>query len=625
MANRIPQEIIEDVLDQTNIVDVVGEYVALKKRGRNYFGLCPFHHEDTPSFSVNEDKQIYKCFGCGQGGNVIGFVQELEHIPFADAVRRLAERQGIKIPERELSPEEQRRMQERQSLLAMHQLAADFYAAQLPLSQLAQAYLKKRGISPEMAQRFYLGMAPEDDWQALHKALSAAGYSEQLQLLSGLVSRSAKNSRCYDKFHGRLIFPIRDARGAVIALGGRAVNDEQPKYLNSQTTPIYNKSQHLFALNLAGDAIRSSGQVVVMEGYMDVLTAHQYGVLNAVASLGTAFTGEQARLLHRYAPEPPGQLQVLLAFDGDGAGAKAALASLERLAGYEFTQPQALVFPEQLDPDDFLRRYGQAGWQRILQKYAYPTLDYLLLRARERHDENSAAGKGAIVAELLPAMRRCRNATELDSFILQLSRTLHVSDAAIRADLARKSSSAPANAGQAEASYGAKAGMNAVDSYPYGSATSSSPAMSRRITPGKPGRPANRQLLILSLSDKNIFQRACAELGENFPSTDEEAQLIAFLQELGEDYDYDPRTLFNHLDAEKEGLRQFLLKLIESDCPSENQATLAEDYIRKIKKDALKQEIAALQRSIEEAEQNQEDYLPLIQKIGELQRKLKGF
>ncbi len=598
MSNLIPQEIIEDVLRQANIVDVVGEYVSLRKRGRNFFGLCPFHHEDTPSFSVNEEKQIYKCFGCGQGGNVIGFVQNIEHLPFGDAVRRLADRYGIAIPEKALSPEEQRRMQERQSLLAIHQQAAEFYRSQLEHSRAAQAYLKKRGVTPEMAQRFGLGAAPEEDWQALHDRLSAAGFSEQLQILSGLVSRSGRNNRCYDKFHGRLIFPIRDARGSVIAFGGRAIRDEQPKYLNSQTTPIYNKSQHLFALDLAGEAIRRTGQVILMEGYMDVLTAHQFGVENAVASLGTAFTGEQARLLHRYAPEPPTPLRVVLAFDGDGAGAKAALASLERLSGYSFTQPQVIVFPEQLDPDDFLRKYGQPGWRRVLERYCYPALDYLLLRAREHHDSQTAAGKGAIVAELLPAMGRCRNATELDSFILQLSRTLQVSETAIRADLARSQGKAAAPAPRPQ------------------------PRTVRR--PEATGRTANRQLLIFALNDKNIFDQALAALGEHFPSTEEEAQLIAYIQALGPKYSFDPRTLFNELGPEQEGLRHFLLKIIETDCPTENREQLAAEYIRTIQVQVKKDRLRQLQRLITEAEQNHADSSALLREKYELTRDLKG-
>ena len=327
MVNRIPQEIIEEVMQRADIVEIVGEYVALRRRGRNYFGLCPFHHEDTPSFSVNGEKQIYKCFGCGKGGNVIGFVQEIEHLSFQEAVRKLAERYHIVIPERAMNPAEQARLAERQAMLAAYHAAAAFYAAQLPLSTAAQAYMQKRGIDSQAATRFGLGCAPEEDWQALYHTLREAGYGEQTLIDCGLISRSGKNGRCYDKFHGRLIFPIRDQRGGVVAFGGRAMRGEEPKYLNSQTTPIYNKSNVLYALDLAGDAIRRSGQVVIMEGYMDVLTAHRHGVENAVATCGTAFTAEHARLLRRYAPEAPERLQVLLALDPDAAGARAAVAT----------------------------------------------------------------------------------------------------------------------------------------------------------------------------------------------------------------------------------------------------------------------------------------------------------
>ena len=598
MPSLIPQEIIQEVLQQSNIVDVVGEYVALRKRGRNYFGLCPFHQEDTPSFSVNEEKQIYKCFGCGQGGNVIGFVKDIEHISFGEAVRRLADRYGIQIPEAQLSPAEQQRMQERQSLLAIHKLAANLYEEGLAHSRAAFAYLEKRGVDPETAGRFGLGAAPEEDWQALHKALTAAGYSESLQILSGLVTRSGKNHRCYDTFHGRLIFPIRDQRGTVVAFGGRAMGAEQPKYLNSHTTPIYNKSQHLYGLDLAGEEIRRSGQVVMMEGYLDVVTAHQYGVRNAVAALGTAFTGEQARLLHRYAPEPPGQLQVILAFDGDAAGEKAIRTGLDRLSGYPFVQPRAMVIPEEMDPDEFLHRYGRKGWQRLLDQYCYATLDYLLLKAQSRHDGNTAAGKGAIVTELLPAMHHCANATELDSFILQLSRTLHVSEEAIRADLSRSAG----NQNQ----------------------TPTRPSIRRPRQSSQSGRLANRQLLIFALSDKNIFQSAVAELGEHFPSTEEEAQLIALIQELGDAYSFDPRTLFNELDAEKEGLRQFLLKLIETDCPSQDREQLAGDYIRSIKRQVKQDRMAELQRLIQEADRTKTDSTALLEEKYALTRELKG-
>lgn len=577
MAHFIPNEIIQEIMQRTDIVELVGEYVPLQRRGRNYFGLCPFHQEDTPSFSVNAEKQIYKCFGCGKGGNVIGFVQEIENLGFIEAVHKLAERAGVTIPTAALSAAEQARQAERQAMLAAHQAAAEFYAGLLPQNSTALAYLKRRGIELDIARRFGLGVAPEADWQALYQHLTAQGYGEQTLLQAGLIGKSGKNGRCYDKFHGRLIFPIRDYRSAAIAFGGRAMRDEQPKYLNSQSTPIYNKSQHLFALDIAAPAIRAQKQVVIMEGYMDVLTAHQFGVANAVASLGTAFTTEHIRLLNRYAPEPPEKLAVILAFDGDAAGQKAARASLEKLMPADAFTTRVMVFPDQLDPDDFLHRYGGKGWQRLLQKYCYPALDWLLLLALEKRDTESAADKGAVVAELKPAINRLRNQTEKADFIRTLSRRLQVAEDAIRADLAPK-------AGPGSLSREAPL-------------TRPAPA-----APARAGRAANRYLLALAIGDENIFRLAARELGADFASTEEEGQLITYIDALGADYDWNPAALFNQLGPENEGLRQFLLKLIQADYPQNADEKLARDYIRTIKKQLLQQRLRDLQREIAAAE-----------------------
>ena len=571
MAGRIPQDVIDEIMQRADILEIVGEYVPLKRRGRNWFGLCPFHHEDTASFSVNPEKGIFKCFGCGKGGNAVGFLQEIEHLTFSEALHKLGDRYHVAIPEKAMSPEEQRAHSERQTMLAAHSAGAAFYASWLSRSQAAAAYMQKRGISPEMARRFGLGYAPEEDWQALYEHLRQQGYGDDTLIKCGLISKSVKNGRCYDKFHGRLIFPIRDHRGTVVAFGGRALGDEQPKYLNSQTTPIYNKSQLLYSLDLAADAIRSTSQVVVMEGYMDVLTAHSFGVTNAVAALGTAFTPEHIRLLNRFAPEDGRRLQVLLSFDGDGAGQKAARASLEKLAGCDFIEPRVLVYPEQLDPDDFLRRYGRRGWERLLERYCYPQLDYLLLKSLERHDISTAAGKGEVVADLAPALRRTKNLTEYDSFVRQLARRLQVSEDAVRADVGREQARRPAET----AVY--------------------------REKQFRPGRPANRQLLLLALSDKNIFRRAREELGGDFPSTEEEAQLIAFVEQLGDRYDFQPASLFNYLEEGQAGLRQFLLKLLQTEAAQGDADVLANDYIRTIKQRGLADRIKALQRRIETA------------------------
>lgn len=596
MARMIPQETLEEIMQRSDIVDVVGEYVQLRKRGRNLFGLCPFHHEDTPSFSVNSEKQIYKCFGCGKGGNVISFVQEVEHLSFTEAARKLAERCGVVIPERELSPAEQAKQAERQSMLAAHAAAADFYAAKLRSSRTALAYMKKRGIDEKMAVRFGLGSAPEDDWQALYKHLHQQGFGDELLLRCGLVSRSAKNGQCYDKFHGRLIFPIRDQLKTVVAFGGRTMGDEQPKYLNSQTTPIYNKSQLLYGLDLAADAVRSTQQIVVMEGYMDVLTAHSVGVNNAVAALGTAFTAEHIRLLNRYRPEAPDKLQVVLAFDGDAAGQKAARMSLEKLAEADSMDARVAVFPQELDPDDFLRKYGLHGWRQLLERRCYPRLDYLLLKALENRDPQTAADKGAVVAELLPALRHTRSNTERDSFIRELARRLRISEDAIRADLGESQAVARRSEQQ--------------EAKPY------------RDQIYRPGRPANRQLLIMSLSDRELFYRARKELGENFASTDEEEQLIRFIEQLGDEYDFIPSSLFNYISEENEGLRSFLLKLLHTDVPSLSE-TAPDDYIRTIRKHLMEQRLAELQRRIAAAESSNEDVDALIAQKLQLSRELR--
>ncbi len=586
MAARIPQEILDDIMRRADIVEVIGEYVPLQRKGRNFFGLCPFHDEDTPSFSVNPDKQFFKCFGCGEGGNVISFLMKTDNISFPEAARQLAERYGITIPKEELTPEQLALEQERQTLLLAHADTAAFYAEELPKSKIALAYLNKRGIDQETAIRFGLGFAPENDWQALTNHLTAKGYTEETLIKGGLISRSVKNGRCFDKFHGRIIFPIRDNRGNIIAFGGRSLADEQPKYLNSMSTPIYNKSMHLYALDLAAATIVKESQVVIMEGYMDVLTAHQFGITNAVASLGTAFTDQQARLLHRLAPQPPDKLSILLAFDGDGAGAKAALASLHKLSGYAFAETKVMVFPEKLDPDDFLRKYQLRGWQKLLKKYCYSMLDYLLLKALERHDQESASGKGAIVAELLPAIAATQSQTERETFIRRLARQLQVSDTAIYADLA-------------------KSGL--IDGKKLARPQSINiPPSNEQVS-----LPAQRQLLALAITDKRIFDKAVEELGDNFVTTEQEQQIVGLILELGEAYDFQPNSLFNHLAEENEGLRQFMLKLLETVIPEGDAYLLADSYIKTIGEHQLRTKISQIEQAITVAEANGEDYRDL--------------
>ena len=319
----IPESFLQELVEKNDIVDVVGEYVRLTKRsGSNQFGLCPFHSEKTPSFSVSPDRQIYHCFGCGKGGGVINFIMEIENLSFPEAVEFLAKRVGMTMPEQEDS----REAKKRRRLLDLNRDAARFFYSCLskPEGKPALDYMARRQITPHTAKRFGLGYAP-DTWDSLINAMKALGYSEYEMFDAGLV-RKGKNGGHYDTFRNRLMFPVIDVRGDFIGFSGRILGDGEPKYMNSPETMVFNKSRNLFALNLAKKS--KSGHIILAEGNVDVVMMHQAGFDGAVASLGTSLTPEQARLISHYTNE------VIIAYDNDGAGKKAsqrAIGLLEKL------------------------------------------------------------------------------------------------------------------------------------------------------------------------------------------------------------------------------------------------------------------------------------------------------
>ena len=315
-----PEEIIEEVRQRNDIVDVISSYVKLKKTGSNYMGLCPFHSEKSPSFSVSGNKQMYHCFGCGVGGNVFTFVMEYENFTFVEALKFLADRCGVQLPQTEASPEARRQADIRNRLLEINKEAAKYFVYQLRSAQgqHAMEYLKGRELSDETIKKFGLGYSNKysDD---LYQYLKEKGYEDSVLKESGLISMDEKKG-AYDKFWNRVMYPIMDANSKVIGFGGRVLGEGTPKYLNSPETKVFDKSRNLYGLHLARTARTRS--IILCEGYMDVIAMHQAGFSNAVASLGTAFTGLQANLLKRYADE------ILLLYDSDGAGVKAALRAI---------------------------------------------------------------------------------------------------------------------------------------------------------------------------------------------------------------------------------------------------------------------------------------------------------
>jgi len=414
----------EKVKQQADIVRVIGEYVRLKKTGQNFTGLCPFHQEKTPSFAVHPVRQIYHCFGCGAGGDVFKFVMEIEKCAFPEAVRAVAEKCGIPIPRpRERSPEERRESQQRSALVEMHRDAAAFFARQLEQAsegRVAAAYLEDRGLDRAAIVRFGLGFAPSSG-DALVRHLKSR-YSEKFLDLSGLVSRDP-SGRLYDRFRRRIMFPIANDAGKIIAFGGRAMGDDQPKYLNSPETPIYSKSNVLYHLDRAKESVRQSDFGILVEGYMDAIAVARAGIANVVASCGTSLAESQIKLLARFTR------RIVVNFDPDTAGQAATERSLALLLEKEF-DVRVLVLPGGADPDKFLAEQGADAYRKLLTE-ALPYLDYLIVRARDM-DRSTTAGKLASLNFLMPYLQRVPNRLLRSEWATRVASELRVDEPVLR-------------------------------------------------------------------------------------------------------------------------------------------------------------------------------------------------
>ena len=375
MSGRLSDAWLDELRAKTSLEEVVSEYVPLKQKGHRYWGCCPFHNEKTPSFSVDAQTQLFYCFGCHKGGTVIHFVMEMERMEFMDAVRYLAERAHMDLPERSSQRGESRlKSDERDRMYAANRLAARYFHSLLWTDEGAEAlnYLYHRGLNDGDIRRFGLGAAPKG-WNSLLNYLEKQGYEAELLEKAGLVV--LKDGRSYDMFRNRVMFPIINAQGRVLGFGGRAMGDAQPKYLNTAETPIFNKRRGLYALNMAQKE-RSIGHLVLVEGYMDTVSLRKHGIAGVVATLGTALTEEQARLMKRYAPE------VWISYDGDAAGQKAALRALD-IFDQQDIHAKVIDYPAGMDPDDFVKEKGLDGFE-ALPKYDATT--YRMIRARDGLD-----------------------------------------------------------------------------------------------------------------------------------------------------------------------------------------------------------------------------------------------
>lgn len=400
MAGLIPQSFIDDLLNRTDIVDVVSSRVQLKKTGKNFSACCPFHKEKTPSFSVSPDKQFYYCFGCGAGGNALGFIMDHDNLDFPQAVEDLAKAAGMEVPREQGVKGQKPRQPTDSPLYPLLTAAAEFYRQALknhPTRRAAVDYLKGRGLSGEIARDFGLGFAPPG-WDNLYKHLSSDTLQQKVMIDAGLLIENAETGKRYDRFRDRVMFPIRDSRGRVIAFGGRVLGDDKPKYLNSPETPVFHKGQELYGLFEARKYNRNLDEIIVVEGYMDVIALAQQGLRNAVATLGTATSEEHLKRLFRVVPN------VLFCFDGDQAGRNAAWRALEATLSslQDGRRARFLFLPEGEDPDTLVRSEGTDAFRARINQHAQPLADYFFEQLTKEADPRSLEGKAHMATLAAP-------------------------------------------------------------------------------------------------------------------------------------------------------------------------------------------------------------------------------
>ncbi len=414
---RIPEQTVETILNRCNVEEVIGRYVKLKRQGRRLVGLCPFHSERTPSFSVDPEKGLFYCFGCQEGGGLFNFLMKVDGLSFPEAVKKMGDEVGVAV---EFDEEETPEQTERKRLLELLERCAQYYHEMLlksPLGRAALDYCSGRGLSSDMVEKFRLGWAPEGG-QALAQKLKSAGYSRGDGVKAGILRE--KNGRVVDTLRGRLVFPISDAHGRVLAFGGRVLGDGIPKYLNTPETDLYSKRRHLFGLAQHRGTVSRAERAVVCEGYLDVIAMSQVGIGLGVASLGTSLTEEQVELLRRYTP------QVVLAYDADRAGESATLKAIDL---FEKVGLRVLVapIPAGEDPDSLARSGGAQAIQQCLDQ-AVGVVDFLIARSQRRFDLSTPGGKQDFTSEVLPAIGRIADSTRRDAYIVKVANLLNVNE-----------------------------------------------------------------------------------------------------------------------------------------------------------------------------------------------------
>jgi len=430
LSSYIPDDKIAEIKESCNIVQLIAEYVPLKKAGTNYRGACPFHSEKEPSFIVSEGKQIFHCFGCGIGGNVFTFLMKFEHLSFPEAAKKLAQKCGITLPQKEISPTQKNLMGEKEKLFKINEFATEYYSNllnQTPEGEKARSYLKKRGISEETILDHKLGFAT-NRWDGLLKSFKKRGVPLKLAQKLGLI-KPGKRNEYYDCFRNRIIFPIISYNHRIIGFGGRTISESEDsaKYINSSDSLIYRKSNSLYGLNAALSFIRREESAILVEGYFDLLSLHQYGIKNAVAPLGTALTDGQIKLLKRFTRN------MAIAFDTDDSGIKATIRSLPLFLENGIS-PEVVLLPSGIDPDSYIHKEKKEGFKKKLD-HAVPLMEFAINKMIDQFDTSTINNKLAIIRGISPLLSKLSDTTERNLYIQRLSQQINVGENVIRSEI----------------------------------------------------------------------------------------------------------------------------------------------------------------------------------------------
>ncbi|WP_216830040.1 DNA primase [Alkalihalobacterium elongatum] len=582
MGYRIPEEKIEEVRKTADIVEVINEYVQLKKQGRNYIGLCPFHGEKTPSFSVSPDKQLYHCFGCGAGGNVFSFLMELEGLSFVESVVKLGEKTNVELPSVRA---DQKKSNEHSAIEAAHELAMKFYhhiLLKTDMGTVGLDYLQKRGFTKEMIDHFQMGFAP-NHWDSLTSLLEKRGFNLKGLEKAGLLSVREFDGKVFDRFRNRIMFPIWDRQGNVIAFGGRIIDDGKPKYLNSPETVLFNKSRTLYGIHIARPSIRKLNQAVLFEGYIDVISAWGAGVSNGIATLGTALTEEQAKIIRRNAET------VIICYDSDEAGIQATsrAASILVQAG---CYVKVALLPEGQDPDDYIQAHGGEQFKRDIIDGSLTLMSFKMQYLRRGKNLLDEGERMRYIEEVLNEISDLPRAVERDHYLRQVASEFSLSLEALKQEQYRI--------------YREKRNKGGQQQQPNGSKARSFVEVKKRGFEQKKLLPAfhnaERILLAYMMKDAEIAATIQEKVGGAF-NIDEYHAIVAHLfAYYGEGYEPNPSFFIERLQDEK--LRRIATEVAMLDIREELSDQELDDYINKIETYPKWVEIEQKEKQKKEAE-----------------------